>query len=125
MKIAISTDGELVAEHFGRCPKFTIVKISNGKILEKEVIDNPGHETGFLPSYFHEKGVECIIAGGAGPRAIDLFLEQGIKFIGVSSKPIEEVLNSFVEGKLEEESGKCNPGEGKGYGLPKKDGNEI
>ena len=78
-----------------------------------------------MPKYFHEKGVECIIAGGAGPRAIDLFLEQGIKFIGVSSKPIEEVLNSFVEGKLEGENGKCNPGAGKGYGLPKKDGNEI
>ena len=124
MKVAISTDNGAVAEHFGRCPQFTIAEISDGEVIKKEVIDSPGHETDFLPNYFHEKGVECVVAGGAGPRAINLFSKYGIKFIGVSSLSIKEVLNDLVEEKLEGEAGKYQPGEGKGYGLPKIDGNE-
>jgi len=31
MKIAISTDSGFVSEHFGRCPSFTIVEITDGK----------------------------------------------------------------------------------------------
>jgi len=44
MKAAISTDAGSVSAHFGRCPDFTIVDIENGKILYKEVVENPGHQ---------------------------------------------------------------------------------
>ena len=43
MKLAISTDNNQVAKHFGRCSKYTIVEIDNSKIKEKKVIPNPGH----------------------------------------------------------------------------------
>ena len=35
MRAAISTDGEYVSAHFGRCPYFTIVSIDDGKITKK------------------------------------------------------------------------------------------
>ncbi|MGB2705850.1 MAG: NifB/NifX family molybdenum-iron cluster-binding protein, partial [Candidatus Omnitrophota bacterium] len=38
MKIAISTDGEFVSPHFGRCPDFTILDIENGKLVKKEIV---------------------------------------------------------------------------------------
>lgn len=66
-KIAISTDGEAVAAHFGRCPAYTIVEINDGVIQSRELIANPGHEPGFLPGYLAERGVTCIVAGGMGP----------------------------------------------------------
>jgi predicted Fe-Mo cluster-binding NifX family protein len=53
MKIAISTDNGMVSPHFGRCPHFTIVEIKDNKVLKKEIIDNPGHRTGFLPKFFN------------------------------------------------------------------------
>jgi predicted Fe-Mo cluster-binding NifX family protein len=122
MKIAISTDSGGVSAHFGRCPEFTIVEIKDNKIVNKEVIDNPGHMTGFLPKFLSEKGISCIIAGGAGFRAQQFFSEYGIKLItGVQGK-VDDVINQFLKGDIKEGESLCKPGEGKGYGVEKEDG---
>jgi len=119
MRVAISTDGNNVSEHFGRCPSFTIVDIEDGKVAGKEVINNPGHHPGFLPKFLHEKGVSCIIAGGMGARAVQLFAEQGIKtMVGISGK-IDDIINEAANGTLEGGESLCKPGAGKGYGLDK------
>jgi predicted Fe-Mo cluster-binding NifX family protein len=72
-RIAISTDGDQVSPHFGRCTSYTIIDLEDGKVLAQEVIENPGHEPGFLPQYLHKGGVNAIVAGGMGPRAQNLF----------------------------------------------------
>ena len=41
MKAVISTDGEMVSAHFGRCPSFTIAQINDGKVFKIETINNP------------------------------------------------------------------------------------
>ena len=119
MRVAISTDGDFVSAHFGRCPSFTIADIEDGKLTKKEVVDNPGHEPGFIPQFLHEKGVNCIIAGGMGARAIGFFNELGIQAImGISGK-IDEVIEKLQKGTLEGGESLCSPGAGKGYGLDK------
>jgi len=119
MKAVISTDGEYVSAHFGRCPSFTIIKIENGKILEKEIIDNPGHHPGFLPEYFHKKGVDCIIAGGMGMNAQNLFNQYNIKqYAGISGK-ISDIINQLIGDTLIGGESLCKPGAGKGYGVDK------
>ena len=121
MKIAISTDNGKVSEHFGRCPEFTIVEIKDNKLIKKEVIENPGHATGFLPKYFNEQKVKCVIAGGAGFRAQQFFEEFGIELItGVQGK-IDDVIKSFIKEELEKGESLCSPGKGKGYGIEKED----
>ncbi|MBN1502159.1 NifB/NifX family molybdenum-iron cluster-binding protein [Candidatus Woesearchaeota archaeon] len=122
MKYAISTDSGSVSEHFGRCPQFTIVEIDNNKLVKKEVIDNPGHRTGFLPKYFSEIGVDSVIAGGAGWRAQNFFQEYGINLVlGVSGK-IDEVIDKLLKNELKSGQSYCSPGRGKGYGINKEDG---
>jgi len=119
MRVAISTDGDFVSAHFGRCPYFTIVSIYDGKITEKEVIENPGHHPGFIPQFLQERSVECIVAGGIGMRAKGLFNELGIQIIiGVSGK-IDEVIEKLQKGTLKGGESLCKPGHGKGYGLDK------
>ncbi|MBU0693589.1 MAG: NifB/NifX family molybdenum-iron cluster-binding protein [Candidatus Omnitrophica bacterium] len=119
MKVAISTDGDFVSAHFGRCPSFTIVDIEDGKVIKKEVVDNPGHQPGFIPQFLHKKGVNCIIAGGMGMRATELFNEFEIQaIVGVSGK-IDEVIEKLQKETLEGGESLCNPGAGKGYGLDK------
>ena len=95
MRIAISTDGSSVSAHFGRCPSFTIVDIEDGKVAGKEVVDNPGHQPGFIPQFLHEKGVNCIIAGGMGMRATGFFSELGIQSILGISGQIDEVIEKL------------------------------
>ncbi|MBE0478659.1 NifB/NifX family molybdenum-iron cluster-binding protein [Candidatus Aerophobetes bacterium] len=119
MKIAISTDKETVSSHFGRCPSFTIVEIEEGKLKKKEKITNPGHHPGFLPDFFQKQGVECIVCGGMGQRAQELFAQKDIEAIlGVQGK-IDEVVDEFLKGKLKGGNSLCQPGKGKGYGIPK------
>jgi predicted Fe-Mo cluster-binding NifX family protein len=119
MRIAISTDGDFVSAHFGRCPHFTIVNIDGGKILDKEVIENPGHHPGFIPQFLHEKNVDCIVTGGVGRRASSSFNEFGIKVVvGVSGR-IDEIVDKLQKGALVGGESICKPGSGKGYGLDK------
>ncbi len=121
MKIAISTDAGFVSAHFGRCPSFTITEIEEGNILKTEEINNPGHQPAFLPNFLAERGVKYIICGGMGNRAQMLFAEKKITpVIGVTGK-IEEVIEKFVQGKLEARESFCKPGAGKGYGLEKEE----
>ncbi len=100
MKIAISTENDYVAQHFGRCPEYTIATIEKGKITSKETIKNPGHKPGFLPKFLSEKNVNCIIAGGMGQRAKTLFSEREIDTLVGITGPVDEVLEDFSQGNL-------------------------
>ncbi|KPJ72305.1 dinitrogenase iron-molybdenum cofactor [candidate division TA06 bacterium DG_78] len=119
MRIAISTDGDFVSAHFGRCPAFTIVEIENGKIVKQESIENPGHQPGFIPQFLHQRGVECIICGGMGRRATSFFSEYGIQTILGVSGTVNDTLEKLQKGTLEGSESLCKPGSGKGYGLDK------
>jgi predicted Fe-Mo cluster-binding NifX family protein len=119
MRVAISTDGDFVSPHFGRCPAFTIVDIEDAKITKKEVVKNPGHQPGFIPQFLQQKGVECIVAGGIGRRATGFFNEIGIQTIVGVDGLIDEVIEKLRNGTLEGGISLCKPGSGKGYGFDK------
>jgi predicted Fe-Mo cluster-binding NifX family protein len=112
MKVAISTDQGYVSPHFGRCSTYTIVETQEGQILDREEIPNPGHQPGFLPQYLSDKGVNCIIAGGMGPRAQALFAQKNIEtIIGVQGS-IDEVIQKFIKQELESGDDLCDHGHG-------------
>jgi len=119
VKIAISTDGNFVSAHFGRCPNFTILGIENGQLVKREVIENPGHHPGYLPQFLSQHGVNCIIAGGMGQRASSLFAEQAIQTVVGISGTIDETIDKIIAGTLQGSENICKPGLGKGYGVAK------
>jgi predicted Fe-Mo cluster-binding NifX family protein len=119
MRIAISTDGNYVSAHFGRCPSFTIVDIEQGKTTNKTVVDNPGHQPGAVPQFLHQKSVECIVCGGMGRRAADFFAQHGIQTIIGVTGTIDDVIGKLEKGALEGGPSLCTPGAGKGYGVEK------
>ena len=119
MRVAISSDGGFVSAHFGRCPTFTLVDIENGKVTKRTEVTNPGHQPGAIPQFLHQKGVNCIVAGGMGQRATMFFEEYGIQaIVGISGK-IDDVVKQLERGTLEGGESLCKPGAGKGYGLDK------
>lgn len=121
MRVAISTDGDFVSAHFGRCPSFTLVDIENGKVTKRTEVVNPGHQPGAIPQFLHRKGVNYIIAGGMGMRAASFFEEYSIKaIVGVSGK-IDDVVEQLKKNTLEGGESLCRPGAGKGYGLEKEE----
>ena len=126
IRIAISTDGDQVSPHFGRCATYTIIDLEDGKVKAQEVIENPGHEPGFLPQYLQKGGVNAIVAGGMGPRAQNLFQEVGIDVYLGAEGPIDEVIKQLQKGTLiagesscthEQDSGNGNCDHSQGSGL--------
>lgn len=119
MLVAISTDGEFVSQHFGRCPAFTLVDIIDGKAVKKDIVQNPGHSPGLIPKFLHDKNVDCIVCGGMGMRASGFFQQYGIEVItGVSGK-IDEIIKQLEKGTLKGGPSLCKPGSGRGYGIEK------
>jgi predicted Fe-Mo cluster-binding NifX family protein len=119
MRVALSTDGESVSAHFGRCPHFTLVEIENDRVTDRKIVDNPGHVPGEIPKFLQGLGVQCVISGGMGPRARALFEERGITtFVGVSG-PVSAAIEEFAAGRLTDGESPCRPGAGKGYGIDK------
>jgi predicted Fe-Mo cluster-binding NifX family protein len=100
MKYAIPViDGELCM-HFGHCPAFSIIEVDDTTktIIAEETLTPPPHEPGLLPRWLSDKGVHCIIAGGMGQRAQQLFEAMNIKVIAgatrdVPTRLVEELLN--------------------------------
>jgi len=119
MRIAISTDGDYVSQHFGRCPSFTLVDVENGKLVKKEVVQNPGHTPGNIPQFLHGKGAVAVVCGGMGGRAQGFFDEFGIKTIIGVEGTIEEVIKKLENNSLQGGGSLCTPGAGKGYGIDK------
>lgn len=100
VRVAISTDGQDVAPHFGRCESYTIADVSDGKVFGQTVISNPGHEPGRLPRMLAGLDVDWIVAGGMGRRAEALFAEAGIRTVVGVQGAVREALEDFASGRL-------------------------
>lgn len=111
-KVAVATEGDMVAKHFGRCSHYTIVEIREGSIINKELLPNPGHEPGYLPRFLGKKGINTIITGGMGGRAQELFAERGIKVILGADKSVDEIIDSYLAGELKGGTSLCEHGAG-------------
>ena len=66
MKIAVASEQQNVATHFGHCENFNIYETEGNKIIKSESVPNPGHRPGFLPNFLNDLGVNVIISGGMG-----------------------------------------------------------
>lgn len=119
MKIAIPTEEGKVAQHFGRSPQFTLVEILKDKVINTEVLNNPGHSPGAIPEFLKEKGVHTIIASGMGARAMEIFENSGIAYILGAEGSVDKVIEDFISGKLESKTSTCSEGSGKGTGIEK------
>ena len=124
MKIAIATENGCVAQHFGRCPEYTIVEIEGSGIGSKAVEENPGHAPGAIPQFLSGKGCEVIIAGGMGQRAQMFFQEYNIECIIGVQGDVEKVIEDYINGSLESGESTCVRGDGKGDGTGRDNGCE-
>lgn len=107
-KIAIAQDGSLVSQHFGHCMSYALFNLEDGKMTRLPDLENPGHEPGKLPRLLATEGVNVIIAGGMGPRAIDLFEENGIEVILGVSGDLGLAAEAYANGTLNAGTSACS-----------------
>ena len=109
MKICIPTTGEnglnnLVGEHFGRVPTYTIVDLDTNDV---KVIPNTSHHMGGQgdpPEIMAREGVNVMICQGLGRRAIMMFEEFGIEVYIGATGTVRDAVVAFRQGKLQKAS---------------------
>jgi ATP-binding protein involved in chromosome partitioning len=101
LKIAIPMAEGVLCNHFGHCEQFALIDLQGKNIIQKVTVTPPPHEPGLLPRWLGEKGVNLIIAGGMGQRAVGLFTERGIKVLtGAPQLPPDELISHYVNQTL-------------------------
>jgi predicted Fe-Mo cluster-binding NifX family protein len=110
MKVAFPANGQVISDHFGHCASFKIFEVDDHKtIISQTDIEPPSsHQPGVLPQLLQENGVEVVIAGGIGQKAIELFNEKGIKVITGVNGLIQKVLEDFLSGVLQNGGNICS-----------------
>ena len=108
MRVAIATQNKEVAPHFGHCQEYTLYDTAEGEITAKTVVPSPVHQPGLLPRFLGEQGVNCIIAGGMGPSAQDLFAQQKIFVVVGAQGPVDDVIAAYLSGELELGESACH-----------------
>jgi len=113
MKYAVPVAGGRLSPHFGHCEEFALFEVEEGgkKIVGRETITPPEHETCILPEWLVQKGAGVVIAGGMGMHAADLLRQNGIDVVlgALESDPEQAVLN-HLNGSLETGDNACDHG---------------
>jgi len=111
MKIAIPTEAGCVSMHFGHCREFIVYEVdeANNTIIDSTAHSPPAHEPGVLPQWLHELGATVIITGGMGPRAQQLFNQNGVSVVlGAPAEAPEQVAAAYLKGTLKSGENVCD-----------------
>ncbi|MFW6333652.1 MAG: NifB/NifX family molybdenum-iron cluster-binding protein [Desulfosalsimonas sp.] len=113
MKIAIPLAGGKLTPHFGHCREFAFIEVEGRGIVSREVLVPPPHEPGVLPRWLADNGVDLVLAGGIGRKAIDLLSQAGIRVItGAPAQDPETLVYGYLQNSLETEGNLCSGGSG-------------
>jgi predicted Fe-Mo cluster-binding NifX family protein len=113
MKIAVPMVQGRFSEHFGGAESFGLFEVDEiGKtILTKNEAEAPPHERGAFPRWLRDQGANVILAGGMGPRAVQMFEHYGIQVVsGVTGDAPETVVRAFLAGTLDTTGETCSGG---------------
>ena len=109
MRIAISADDgngldSVVSPHFGRCPYFVLVDLDGQEVKAVNAVANPfygNHRPGQVPALISSYGVDVMLTGGMGHRAIAYFGEFGIQPVTGAAGTVRQSVEGFLGGVLE------------------------
>jgi len=92
-----------MSQHFGRCPYYLIVDVDGHEIKKTDSVNNPyynNHVPGMVPQFINEQAANVMIAGGMGPRAIDMFTNLGIEVVTGAIGNVGNVLQAYLRGEI-------------------------
>jgi predicted Fe-Mo cluster-binding NifX family protein len=106
MKISIPTIDEngldgIVEQHFGKAPTYTIIDSETEEVI---VISNDSEHTGGVglpPEYLHKNGVDIMLCGGLGFKAVRMFESYGIKVFVGAGGTVRDTFEAWKAGKLQ------------------------
>jgi predicted Fe-Mo cluster-binding NifX family protein len=100
-----------IAEHFGRAQYFTVVDLNDkGEVANVSTVKNVSEHVGGTGSphdYITQLQPKALIVYGMGPRGIMAFQSAGIEVLKANGNTVQEAVEAYKQGKLEELSEGC------------------
>jgi predicted Fe-Mo cluster-binding NifX family protein len=106
MRVSIPTRDEkglegVVEQHFGKAPTYTIIDTETEEVT---VIPNDSEHTGGVglpPEYLHKNGVNIMLCGGLGLKAVRMFESYGINVFVGAGGTVKDTFEAWKAGKLQ------------------------
>jgi predicted Fe-Mo cluster-binding NifX family protein len=108
MKIAVTTEGDQIFQHFGKCPTFTVFTVKDGAVQGKTSVDASRNGHAALSGFLKSLGVDVVICGGIGDGAKQMLSSAGIKLVSGIEGGIENAVNAYLSGNLTDKNGTCS-----------------
>jgi ATP-binding protein involved in chromosome partitioning len=113
LKIVVPTIQGGFSPHFGGADRFAIFEVDEASrtIASQVSATPPPHEHGSFPLWLKEQGASVILAGGMGPRAVQMLEQFGIEtVIGVGGGEPEQLVRAYLDGTLSATGEGCGGG---------------
>jgi len=105
MKVCVPTMGndgldEAVSQHFGQAPTFTVVDLDRNevKVLQNRSTHMGGR--GLPPDMLNGHGIDVMIAGGLGPKAILAFCSYNVEVFVGATGTVKDAIDDWKQGSL-------------------------
>ena len=106
---AIPVTNGILDLHFGHCKDFALVTVENDRVVNETTVQAPPHEPGKLPLWIKEQGVNKVITGGVGHKAIEIFNANSIQVInGAPALPPITLVTRYLSNTLETDENLCD-----------------
>ena len=107
MRVTVPTTGdkglkEIVNDHIGMAPTYTIVDTDSGEVRTVENTSNHRGGVGMPPEVIAKAGTDVVLCQTLGQRAIDLFRGFGIKVHIGAEGSVEDAIKAWEAGQLPE-----------------------
>ncbi len=110
MKIAVTTEGTQIFQHFGKCPSFTVFTVEGGTVRQKSTLDTSRNGHAALAAFLKGNGVDTVICGGIGAGAREMLTKSGISLVSGIDGNIDSAVEAYLAGNLTDQGGSCSNG---------------
>lgn len=96
MKIFVASIKNEVAARLGKSDEFHIYEVEDRKVINKEVVKNPGNDAKSVTSFLLANGCDILLCGGLGDSALRILATNGVR-IGVgASGNCDDIINKLL-----------------------------
>ena len=111
MRIAVPLLQGRFSEHFGGAETFAFYTVDEASrtVGERATGAPPEHGRGVFPMWLRQQGATVVLAGGMGPRAVDILAQHGIRvLLGIRGDDPDALVQAYLNGTLEATGELCH-----------------
>lgn len=98
MKFSVAIKGADVSKDIECCDTFLIFEEKRGRIIMRQIIENPGYKLDLLPEFLEKFKIEVLLCGERNGQTRQAFAEKGIRIVGDLSGNADKIAEEFARG---------------------------